>query len=262
MRHSLSSKQASKFSLTLPLAVASVFAVSAPAQATLSSYSSNGVDFVRLQGGGFDISWTKDGNLLGTLEASNPNLVNTIISDIGSISDTPNVYDSPANSGTHNLTTDDFGSNGKVNWFGAQAFIKYLNKTNYGGSSLWALPGAGPQPEYSPSDTTSTEFGNLFYNELGSFKSFAIKDITATFDNEQYTGYWLATEVRLSPDAAYRFGTGRFTGGEQVAYFKTSQFYAWAITPGQVAAVPVPGAVWLFGSGMLGLVGLKRQRQA
>jgi hypothetical protein len=31
---------------------------------------------------------------------------------------------------------------------------------------------------------------------------------------------------------------------------------------GQVAVVPVPGAVWLFGSGLLGLVGMARRKKA
>jgi hypothetical protein len=35
----------------------------------------------------------------------------------------------------------------------------------------------------------------------------------------------------------------------------------WTIT-GVVSAVPVPAAAWLFGSGLLGLVGVARRRRA
>jgi len=38
-----------------------------------------------------------------------------------------------------------------------------------------------------------------------------------------------------------------------------SYAYAWAVRPGNVAAVPVPGAFWLFGSALAGLMGLKRR---
>jgi hypothetical protein len=44
---------------------------------------------------------------------------------------------------------------------------------------------------------------------------------------------------------------------------KGKQGYAWAVSPGQVAAVvPVPGAVWLMGSGLLGLLASKRRGHA
>ncbi|MGB5409060.1 MAG: VPLPA-CTERM sorting domain-containing protein, partial [Thiogranum sp.] len=35
-----------------------------------------------------------------------------------------------------------------------------------------------------------------------------------------------------------------------------------AYVPGSVTVVPVPAAVWLFGSGLLGLVGVARRRRA
>jgi hypothetical protein len=37
--------------------------------------------------------------------------------------------------------------------------------------------------------------------------------------------------------------------------------YAWAVRPGDVAAVPVPGVFWLFGSSLVVLLGLKRRGQ-
>lgn len=202
-----------------------------------------------------DITWTADANLLGTLQASDTNLINTIISTITSIADTPNFLDTPAYSGSHTLTTADFGTDGQVNWFGAQAFVSYLNAINYAGSNKWALPAAGdnPQTGYNP---TGSQFGQLFYNELNGTAGGAIPD-TTNFRNEQVYAYWLATEYASEPSNAWDFVTD---GGSQGFGNKNFQFYAWAVSPGQVSAVPVPGAVWLFGTGVIGYLALKRRR--
>jgi hypothetical protein len=42
---------------------------------------------------------------------------------------------------------------------------------------------------------------------------------------------------------------------------KTGTRYAWAVSRGDIspAAVPVPAAAWLFGSGLLGLFGVARR---
>jgi len=42
---------------------------------------------------------------------------------------------------------------------------------------------------------------------------------------------------------------------------KDQGYYAWAVYSGDVSAVPVPAAVWLFGSGLMGLVGLDRRKR-
>lgn len=39
------------------------------------------------------------------------------------------------------------------------------------------------------------------------------------------------------------------------------QAFAWAVRDGDVAAVTVPAAAWVFGSGMIGLLGLARRRK-
>ena len=59
-----------KILLAVGLTSAAVFTFSAPAQASLTSYTANGVDLVRMQGAGFDVSFTKDGNLFKTLASS------------------------------------------------------------------------------------------------------------------------------------------------------------------------------------------------
>jgi hypothetical protein len=41
---------------------------------------------------------------------------------------------------------------------------------------------------------------------------------------------------------------------------KTGKYYI-EYEPAAVAAVPVPAAVWLFGSGLIGLIGMARRRK-
>jgi hypothetical protein len=226
-----------------------------------------------------NLTWTGDANLLGTLETSNPNLINTIISTIGSITDIPNFYDTPANSGIHTLSTADFGTNGFVNWFGAQAYTKYLNIINYAGSNQWALPNAGVNPQVGYNQTTSS-LGQLYYNELNALavsgttgSNYGIlgngavntSGIAGPFANVQTNEYWLGTELASNPIFGWGFATAN---GVQNNLLKFTQFYTWAVSPGTIAGftpsaapavVPVPGAAWLFGSGLVGLLGFKRR---
>jgi hypothetical protein len=38
--------------------------------------------------------------------------------------------------------------------------------------------------------------------------------------------------------------------------------YAWAVHEGNIGAVPIPAAVWLFGSGLIGLIGAARRKKS
>jgi hypothetical protein len=249
------------------------------AQASLTSYTANGVDLVRMQGAGFDVSFTKDGNLFKTLAASNANLV----SQIAAVTPTW---------GAQTIDAADFNtSTGKMSWWGGKAFVNYLNNISYGGSNQWSLPGwtdtgaAGPQDGYNGADTgynvnpSSDPLAQLYYGELnkkayintsGNFQSgYGIfgnngaqvaGGAVGPFSNVQSSAYWLGTEYAPNSDTAWYFNTP--LGGQGNDLNKDSQFYAWAVSPGQVAAVPVPGAIWLMGSGLLGLVSLKRRGHA
>ena len=252
------------------LAASLVFGLASfSAQATLTSETVNGQNLVYDSGN--NTTWTQDANLLGTWEGayqstSYTNIVTAIINASGGvIHDTPNYLDGSYNnydgnngraySGTYTLTTADFGSGGTVDWWAGQALVHYLDTQNYGGSSQWALP-TQPDQNYGY-NITNSQLGEFFYNELGGTAGSSIP--SGPFSNVQAYVYWSGTEYAADPGYAWIFGTDY---GYQDLNYKSTQFYAWAVSPGQVSAVPELGEVWLFGTGLLGLLGLKRRGHA
>jgi hypothetical protein len=170
-----------------------------------------------------------------------------IISSIGTITDAL---------GVHILTTADFSTGGFVDWYGGQAFVAYLDKTNYGGSSHWALPTTvdSLSSANNPPSPISSQLAELFYSELGGVAGSSIP--SGPFSNVQSSSYGSATEFALAPANVWSFYAHN---GTQAYGTKQYLFYAWAVTPGLVSAVPVPGAMWLFGTGLLGLRMLRRK---
>jgi hypothetical protein len=84
---------------------------------------------------------------------------------------------------------------------------------------------------------------------------------TGPFRNLQADVYWSGTEYALSSSGAWLFIT---YWGDQYYDVKSSFYYAWAVHPGDIAAVPLPAALPLFGSALagLGLIGWRRRRLA
>jgi hypothetical protein len=222
------------------------------AEASLTSYTGAG-------GAGLvyssvsNVTWTQDANLFKTLYNANNNLVNLITAITPSYNDpyfgTQVIGDGGA--------IDNFDTaTGRLSWWGGIAFTNYLNSINYAGSNQWRLPTSNAISGYN--GTAGNELGQLFYSELSGTAGNNIPN-TPTFTNEQAYAYWSGTEYASIPFYAWDFFT---YFGYQDTHSKTNQFYAWAVSPGQVSAVPVPGAVWLMGTGLLGLLGLKRRGHA
>ena len=141
-----------------------------------------------------------------------------------------------------------------MTWFGAQA---WANNLSLGGYTDWSLPTT--VPALSGYNQKGSQMGDLFYTQLGGVSH---TSITTThnanynlFTNVQSSVYGLGSEYAPNPYYAWYFDTY----GGQNRTSKLSQLYAWAVRPGDVAAVPVPAAFWLFGSAMIGLMGLKRR---
>lgn len=173
-------------------------------------------------------------------------------------------------------------ANGQMTWDQANTWVAGLN---VGGVTGWRLANTvdvGNDGEtytnfYQGVDagyniTTHSELSNMFYNVLGNTAKYDTSGAptgctapnfclsnTGPFSNLRADYYWSATEY--AADTNYAWGLGMDDGG-QGKIDKSSSLYAWAVQSGDVSAVPVPAAVWLFGSGLIGLAGLAKRKKA
>ena len=181
-----------------------------------------------------------------------------------------------------------------MGWTGANIWAAGLNPYD-SGITGWRLPTVtatdGPDADllgndgcnfgYTGTDcgynvnTAASEMAHMFHTTLGnkSRRDTAGNYLqagwglanTGPFSNVHSDAYWSATEYAPNTSGAWSFF---FSDGSQRNYVsKTYGFYAWAVHAGDVgvaatvSTVPVPAAAWLFGSGLLGLLGIARRKK-
>ena len=135
----------------------------------------------------------------------------------------------------------------------------WVNTLNVNGVTGWRLPAT----DESCTDTyncINSELGILFFSVLGGNSGTRISVTHNShynlFTDIQDNNYWSQTEYDES--RAYVFS---FYDSRQDLSFTTNRIgFAWAVYDGDVALVPIPPALWLFGSGLLGLVGMARRK--
>ena len=244
-----------------------------PAQAALIAGTSSGINVV--YDDDTNITWTSDANLLNTMQTNRGYdfVINEIIAKSPVVNSLPNQFDSPPWSGSHTVYFGDFAPGGNVSWFGAQAFVNYLNTVNYAGSSQWILPitisSDGTYQFRNDYYQTDSYLGQLYYDELhlsagsvfgtgGIFGNGILSDgqqrDIEPFVNVQAKAYW-STETTWS-DVSWYLNT--VDGGQRDTYKNISELYVWAVSPGNLlVTVPLPSSIWLFGFGIIVLYRLK-----
>lgn len=202
------------------------------------------------------------------------------------------------NNGLYSLKVSDFdAASGQMNRWGAQAWIEYINNIRYGGYTNWRLPSISPVNgssfNYNFSDNGSTDLSyNLIspHSELAYLYNVELLNTSFVLPNSGYNNTnpaWNGTVNAIFQDAANDYAVDSFTNLESYAYAvgdkydpnlsyqwifstkygsqgfsnKSSFLYAWAVRDGDVATIPVPSAVWLFGIGLIGLVSLVRKQE-
>lgn len=112
-----------------------------------------------------------------------------------------------------------------------------------------------PETDFDLSSTFSG--GGLYAGTIsaGSLLSGSFSDLTITYNGNVFgTDFWA-----FSANVTYTGGslsTG-ISGGMMVGNFDSLGNFTAKV--GEVAVIPVPAAVWLFASGLLGLVGVARR---
>ena len=138
---------------------------------------------------------------------------------------------------------------GQMNWAAGLGSALTVNLNGYTSdidwSSGWRLPSVGDNPQSGYGQTTS-EMGHLYSEE----------DIQE-FINLVDSRYWSGTELAGSSGNAWYFHMGNGQQGYVNKYM--SSFHGLAVCSGDVSVVPLPGAFWLLGTGILGLIGWRRK---
>jgi len=187
-----------------------------------------------------------------------------------------------------------YDSDGRMTWDEAVAWADQLE---YGGYANWRLPQTLPvdgstydyshahdgstdigcnisAPDSTYPGSTASEMAYMYYNNLGNLSYYPVDypsspspqpgwglQSTGAFNNLRPLDYWSDTEYPPNTTQAWHFyfDTGGQNNHQKDDGQEDGKYYAWAVRDGDVAPVPIPSAVWLLGSGLVCLVGIRKK---
>ncbi len=139
--------------------------------------------------------------------------------------------------------------------------LNYLGFDDWRLASVSALPITRSAPNCQNDSELAcrdNELGYMFYYNIGASNgdnltgNQTVGDVTLTNITNVI---WSGTEWDSDDAWSYWFAYGG-TGNS----FKQAPFPGWAVRDGDVSPVPIPAAAWLFGSGIIGLLGWSRRK--
>jgi hypothetical protein len=159
-------------------------------------------------------------------------------------------------------------TDGKTTWNSAEAWIASLNTDTFLGVSDWRQPSMDRNGDTVVVECTGTNEVACRDNEMSYQEQYNGVEQTVCgfqlciggpFTNVGRDYYWSGTTYAPNPNAVWVFYFP--TGGELYHIDKSTTLYVWPVRPGDIAldAVPIPPAVWLFGSA-LGAMGVVRRK--
>jgi len=177
--------------------------------------------------------------------------------------------------------------------------IGTLNPAAFSNMTIGGYDGSEPLAAGTEASYISTSIATLEWGVLGPAAVYTaqedgiyitnapavsgdITDNILTLDLSAWTLYWIGTSINVGSSSSlisdpecnsnctspivttYNANDGTFTAswdGLMVGGAHNGGLTQWNIT-GNVSVVPIPAAAWLFGSGLIGLIGLTRLKKA
>lgn len=184
-----------------------------------------------------NITWTADANLAATLSFG-----------LTTVQPNGQPYPEGALGSMFGTFTD--------NWIGA---LNAYQGTGYLGFNDWRLT-TDHCTDTAGYYCTDSEFGYLFYFELGGSAynpiSASNSPNLALFTNIVESNWYWTGSLSSGHTRVFNFGDG----AHSQSFDTLAKYQVWAVRDGDVATVPIPAAFWLFGPGVIGLLGFRRKR--
>ncbi len=158
--------------------------------------------------------------------------------------------------------------NGSNTWDNQMSWVANLTIGGVGG---WRLPNMDVNGDgnivlecssVSQAVCADNEYAHMTAYGAGSILGSGITSWNSSiFGSISYFGYWSRTESFTNSTDAWVFVLSGTPVGISTALVKNDVSNAWAVLSGDVSAVPVPASIWLFGSGLIGLIGLAKRKK-